>query len=66
MAETYTHGIWLVRHGEEDAFVAAWREFASWGSTWPGCGTPRLVRDRYFEAVRGQLPAYKHWLTPIE
>ena len=26
----------------------------------------RLVRDRYFEAVRGQLPDYKHWLTPIE
>jgi branched-chain amino acid aminotransferase len=26
----------------------------------------RLVRDRYFEAVRGQLPAYRHWLTPIE
>ena len=26
----------------------------------------RLVRDRYFEAVRGSLPAYQHWLTPIE
>jgi branched-chain amino acid aminotransferase len=26
----------------------------------------RLVRDRYFEAVRGRLPAYQHWLTPIE
>ena len=26
----------------------------------------RLVRDRYFEAVRGKLPAYRHWLTPIE
>jgi branched-chain amino acid aminotransferase len=26
----------------------------------------RLVRDRYFEAVRGNLPAYQHWLTPIE
>jgi len=26
----------------------------------------RLVRDRYFEAVRGQLPEYAHWLTPIE
>ena len=26
----------------------------------------RLVRDRYFDAVRGNLPAYKHWLTPIE
>ncbi|HEX7347849.1 MAG TPA: branched-chain amino acid transaminase [Candidatus Limnocylindrales bacterium] len=25
----------------------------------------RLVRDRYFEAVRGKLPAYRHWLTPI-
>jgi branched-chain amino acid aminotransferase len=26
----------------------------------------RLVRDRYFEAVRGRLPEYSHWLTPIE
>ena len=26
----------------------------------------RLVRDRYFDAVRGRLPAYRHWLTPIE
>ncbi len=26
----------------------------------------RLVRDRYFDAVRGRLPRYRHWLTPIE
>ncbi len=26
----------------------------------------RLVRERYFEAVRGRLPEYSHWLTPIE
>ncbi|MEO8571224.1 MAG: aminotransferase class IV, partial [Chloroflexota bacterium] len=26
----------------------------------------RIVRDRYFEAVRGRLPEYAHWLTPIE
>src|SRR5262245_19160031 len=26
----------------------------------------RLVRDRYFEAVRGKVPEYSHWLTPIE
>jgi branched-chain amino acid aminotransferase len=26
----------------------------------------RLVRDRYFDAVRGRLPQYSHWLTPIE
>ena len=25
----------------------------------------RLLRDRYFDAVRGKLPAYEHWLTPI-
>ncbi len=25
----------------------------------------RLVRDRYFEAVRGRLPEYRHWVTPI-
>jgi len=25
----------------------------------------RLVRDRYFDAVRGKLPEYRHWLTPI-
>ena len=26
----------------------------------------RLVRDRYFDAVRGRNPSYAHWLTPIE
>ena len=26
----------------------------------------RLVRDRYFDAVRGRLPEYGHWLTSIE
>lgn len=25
-----------------------------------------LVKDRYFDAVRGRLPEYRHWLTPIE
>ena len=24
----------------------------------------RLIRDRYFDAVRGRLPEYAHWLTP--
>ena len=45
MVETYTNGIWLVKEGEEDEFVAAWRDFVSWASTWPGSGTFRLVRD---------------------
>ena len=34
-----------MKDGEEDEFIAAWREFASWGHTWPGCGPLRLVRD---------------------
>ena len=25
----------------------------------------RIVRERYFDAVRGNLPEYAHWLTPI-
>lgn len=25
----------------------------------------RIVRERYFDAVRGRLPEYSHWLTPI-
>ena len=25
-----------------------------------------IVRERYFDAVRGRLPEYAHWLTPVE
>jgi branched-chain amino acid aminotransferase len=25
----------------------------------------RRIRDRYFDAVRGKLPEYRHWLTPV-
>jgi branched-chain amino acid aminotransferase len=25
----------------------------------------RVIKERYFDAVRGRLPAYRHWLTPI-
>ena len=36
MAETYTSGHWLVKPGEEDAFVQAWTEFVEWGSGFAG------------------------------
>jgi branched-chain amino acid aminotransferase len=26
----------------------------------------RLIRDRYFDAVRGRVAEYRHWLTPID
>ena len=45
MAETYTAGMWKAKAGEEDEFIAAWREFAIWASTMPGAGTLRLTRD---------------------
>jgi heme-degrading monooxygenase HmoA len=45
MPETYTSGVWLVKEGEEDEFVAAWSDFAEWASQAPGSGALRLVRD---------------------
>jgi heme-degrading monooxygenase HmoA len=45
MTETYTHGSWTVKAGEDDAFVQAWTEFVTWASNMPGSGTFRLVRN---------------------
>lgn len=45
MSETYTNGAWLVKSGEEDAFVEEWTNFVNWGKTMAGSGTFRLVRD---------------------
>jgi heme-degrading monooxygenase HmoA len=45
MTETYTSGLWKVKSGEEEAFVAAWTDFVTWASGFPGSGTFRLVRD---------------------
>ena len=45
MTETYTSGVWIVKPGEDDAFVREWAAFATWGSSMPGSRTFRLVRD---------------------
>jgi heme-degrading monooxygenase HmoA len=45
MAEAYTHGRWIVKPGEEEAFAEEWSAFASWASGFDGSGTFRLVRD---------------------
>ena len=45
MAETYTSGTWLVKDGEDEAFVQAWTAFVEWASEMPGSGVFRLVRD---------------------
>ena len=58
MAETYTSGHWLVKPGEEDAFVQAWTEFVEWGSGFSGSGTFRLVRDL---EVPGRYMSFAPW-----
>jgi heme-degrading monooxygenase HmoA len=45
MAETYTSGLWTVKPGHEEDFVAAWTDFVEWARDQPGSGTFRLVRD---------------------
>ena len=45
MTETYTSGLWTVKAGEEEAFVAAWTDFVTWAATHAGSGTFRLVRN---------------------
>jgi heme-degrading monooxygenase HmoA len=45
MTETYTSGVWVVKPGEEDDFVEAWKEFVAWAAGMPGSGTFLLVRD---------------------
>jgi heme-degrading monooxygenase HmoA len=45
MTETYTSGVWTVKDGEEEAFVAAWTDFVTWAGTHAGSGTFRLVRE---------------------
>ena len=45
MANVWTHGIWTVKDGREDEFVAAWRELVPLGLGL-GAGDPKLLRDR--------------------
>jgi|SRR5579859_1214521 len=46
MDELYTYGRWVVKAGQEDAFRAAWKEFADWtAANIGGPGRGRLLRD---------------------
>ena len=45
MSTIYTSGTWRPNPGSEDAFVAAWEQFAAWASTMPGAGRLQLTRD---------------------
>ena len=46
MAVPYTVGVWRVKPGRADDFVAAWTEFAEWTSAnIGGAGKGQLLRD---------------------
>ena len=45
MYEIFTYGRFEVPFENEEAFVAAWSEFAAWASAQPGAPTIRLARD---------------------
>ncbi len=46
MVDLYTHGVWVVRTGQEEEFVTRWRDLAQWtAANVPGAGTARLLQD---------------------
>jgi hypothetical protein len=45
MPNIWTHGVWTVKPGCEDEFVAAWRGLVGIGEEL-GSGEPKLLRDR--------------------
>ena len=46
MPQPYTFGVWIVKPGREDDFVAGWREMAEWtAANAPGAGIGRLLQD---------------------
>lgn len=46
MGVPYTQGIWNVKPGRAEEFVAAWTEFAEWtAANAPGAGRGQLLRD---------------------
>lgn len=46
MSQPYTYGVWIVKPGREDDFVAAWREMAEWRAAHaPGVGAAQLLQD---------------------
>ena len=46
MATPYTHGVWKVKPGRADEFVAAWTELAEWTrENVPGALWATLLRD---------------------
>lgn len=46
MSEVWTHGTWIVKPGNEGAFVSRWSRLAAEAVPAFGSGRPTLLRDR--------------------
>jgi quinol monooxygenase YgiN len=46
LSEVWAQGVWVVKEGRADEFVAAWREFAEWSARVHGPARAWLLRDR--------------------
>lgn len=60
MTTVFTTGSWRPFQGQEQEFLARWREFAAWATGLPGAGRAILgedVRDR------GRYVSYIEWET---
>jgi heme-degrading monooxygenase HmoA len=72
MSELVTTGTWIIRPGEETAFVEEWTSFARWASTQPGATTLRLGRDtlnaaRFISfAPWADAPSVREWKSQAE
>ncbi len=68
----YTTGSWQPFPGQEEAFVAAWEEFAGWAASMDGAGPAILARDvraegRYVSFVGwADMASVRVWKTNPE
>ena len=61
MNDIFTSGTWTASPGSEEAFVAAWTEFATWASTMHGAGTLHLLGDLH---EPGRFLSFGDWESP--
>ena len=55
----YTTGAWKPFSGQEEAFVAAWEEFAGWTAGMPGAGGPAILAHDLRE--EGRYVSFAGW-----
>jgi hypothetical protein len=71
VAESYTMGFWTAKAGEEDAFVAAWTEFAEWmkehPADWDGIEPIHAWKSTpEFRERIGRVRRHTHEFRPAE